>query len=187
MQLLPVFALALLADSPMDYLAQAGINTESITWITPFVHSISVFTTVAVTLSLTPSLVLIASAAPLTVLADWPSIDMTSEAITFPAITWYVRIAVSLGMSFNRLSTVPAGSLEKASSVGAKTVNGPVPLSVATRFVAVSAAARVVKVPAAPAVSMMSCIVCFQLDKRKIQRLLKKMRYEVFIPRPRSG
>ena len=68
---------------------------------------------------------------------------------------------MSLGMSFNKLSTVPAGSLEKASSVGAKTVNGPAPLSVPTRFVAVSAAAKVLKFPAALAVSMMSCIVCF--------------------------
>jgi hypothetical protein len=32
---------------------------------------------------------------------------------------------LSLGMSFNNPSTVPVGRLEKASSVGAKTVKGP--------------------------------------------------------------
>jgi hypothetical protein len=46
--------------------------------------------------------------------------------------------------------------LAKASSVGAKTVNGPLPLSVSTRPAACSAVARVLNWPAATAVSTMS-------------------------------
>ena len=51
---------------------------------------------------------------------------------------------------------MPAGSFSNAASVGANTVNGPVPLSVSTSSAAVRAAARVVKSPAATAVSTMS-------------------------------
>ena len=36
-----------------------------------------------------------------------------------------MAVSLSLFSGFSRLSTVPAGSLAKASSVGAKTVNGP--------------------------------------------------------------
>src|SRR5579863_1692084 len=50
-------------------------------------------------------------------------------------------------------STVPAGSLLKASSVGANTVKGPLPFRVSARPAAWSAAAKVLKVPAATAVS----------------------------------
>jgi len=53
---------------------------------------------------------------------------------------------------------VPAGSLAKAASVGANTVNGPLPFSVSTRPAALSAAARVPKLPAATAVSTMSLV-----------------------------
>jgi hypothetical protein len=69
-----------------------------------------------------------------------------------------VRIEVSLAL-FSGLSsdsTVPAGSLAKAASVGANTVNGPGPLRVSTRPAALSAVARVLKLPAATAVSTMS-------------------------------
>src|SRR5580704_10790091 len=45
---------------------------------------------------------------------------------------------------FSRLSTVPAGSLAKASLVGAKTVNGPGPSRVSTRPAAFTAATSVV-------------------------------------------
>jgi len=51
---------------------------------------------------------------------------------------------------------VPAGSLAKASSVGAKTVKGPGPFNVSTRSAALRAAARVLNEPAATAVSTMS-------------------------------
>jgi hypothetical protein len=43
--------------------------------------------------------------APLTVAADLSSIVNTSAAMTLPATTWHVRIAVSLGMSANKVST----------------------------------------------------------------------------------
>jgi len=48
------------------------------------------------------------------------------------------------------------GQLGKASSVGAKTVKGPLPFSVSVRPAASIALARVLKDPAATAVSMMS-------------------------------
>ena len=41
------------------------------------------------------------------------------------------------------VSTVPAGSLSKAAFVGAKTVNGPVPLSVSASPAALTAATSV--------------------------------------------
>ena len=48
------------------------------------------------------------------------------------------------------------GNFAKASSVGAKTVKGPSPLSVSTRPAAFTAATSVLKLPAATAVSTMS-------------------------------
>jgi hypothetical protein len=48
------------------------------------------------------------------------------------------------------------GNLANASSVGAKTVNGPLPFSVSTKPAAVTAAANVLKLPAETAVSTMS-------------------------------
>jgi hypothetical protein len=59
---------------------------------------------------------------------------------------------------FRRSSTVPSGSLAKASSVGAKTVNGPSDFRVSTRPAAPSAAARVPNEPAPTAVSTISII-----------------------------
>src|ERR1700729_766562 len=50
---------------------------------------------------------------------------------------------VSLFCGMTRVSTVPAGSFAKASSVGAKTVKGPGLLSVSTRPPALTAATRV--------------------------------------------
>ena len=58
-------------------------------------------------------------------------------------------------MLFSRASTVPAGSAAKASSVGAKTVNGPSPFRVSVRLVALSAVRRVVKSPFSFATSTM--------------------------------
>ncbi len=82
----------------------------------------------------------------------------TSAAMTLPDSTCRVRILVSLSLfsGLTRSSTVPAGSLAKASSLGAKTVNGPGPFSVSTRPAAVTAATRVLNEPAATAVSTIS-------------------------------
>ena len=64
----------------------------------------------------------------------------TSAAIIFLPTTWYNRISYSFGMSAKSPSTVPAGNLAKASSVGAKTVNGPSDFRVSTRLAAFAAA-----------------------------------------------
>ena len=51
---------------------------------------------------------------------------------------------------------MPAGRAANASSVGAKTVNGPSPLRVSTRPAAVAAVSRVLNEPALVATSTMS-------------------------------
>ena len=63
---------------------------------------------------------------------------------------------MALFSGFSSSSSVPAGSLANASSVGANTVNGPAPLSVSTSPAACSAFASVVNEPAPTAVSTMS-------------------------------
>jgi len=65
-----------------------------------------------------------------------------------------VRLALFSG--FSNSSRVPAGNLANASSVGADTVNGPLPLRVCTSPAACNAAAKVLKLPAETAVSTMS-------------------------------
>ena len=62
----------------------------------------------------------------------------------------------SLFSGLRRFSTVPSGSFAKASSVGAKTVRGPLPLRASTRPPALRAAVSVLKEPAATAVSTRS-------------------------------
>lgn len=71
----------------------------------------------------------------------------------FPDATWYVSILVSSFLSCNKLSNAPEGSFANAASVGAKTVNGPGPLSVSTRSAACTAFTSVVKFSASIAVS----------------------------------
>ena len=130
-----------------------GRMTLSITWITPLDASMSTARTLAA-LTMTPlSLTFTVASLPFTVLADVNF--TTSLARTLPATTWYVRTATSFSLfsGSNRLSTVPAGNLANASSVGAKTVNGPLPFRVSTRPAGVNAAASVLNEPAATAVS----------------------------------
>ena len=68
-----------------------------------------------------------------------------------------MRCSFALFSGLSSVSSVPAGSLANASSVGAKTVNGPLPFSVSTRSAAAcSAFASVLNDPAATAVSTMS-------------------------------
>ena len=57
---------------------------------------------------------------------------------------------------------MPLGSLANASSVGAKTVKGPSPFRVSVRPAASMALARVLKEPAALAVSMMSALASLE-------------------------
>ena len=106
--------------------------------------------------TVTPPSVAMVSVSPLT---DAGLIaPVMSDDMTVPDTTWSVRIEVSLALfsGLTRLSTVPAGSLAKASSEGANTVNGPAPFSVSPRSAAVTAATSVLKLPAATAVSTMS-------------------------------
>src|SRR5665811_1622159 len=92
-------------------------------------------------------------------LTDWPwtvAINLsffTSLVMYFPDATWYVSILVSSFLSCNKLSNAPEGSFANAASVGAKTVNGPGPLSVSTRSAACTAFTSVVKFSASIAVS----------------------------------
>src|SRR5436190_19231164 len=126
------------------------------TWITPLDDSMSALVTVAPpTMTLSPT-TFNDSSFPFTVFAE--DIPATSLAIALAATTWYVRTATSFSLfsGLRRYSTVPAGSLANASSVGANTVNGPAPFSVSTSPAALRAAASVLKLPAATAVSMMS-------------------------------
>src|SRR3954454_3905774 len=62
----------------------------------------------------------------------------------------------ALFSGFSRFLTVPAGSLAKAWSVGANTVNGPGPSRVAVSPAALIAAVNVLNWPAATAVLTMS-------------------------------
>src|SRR3954471_16161356 len=67
-----------------------------------------------------------------------------------------MAVSFALFSGLSRSSSVPAGSLANAASVGANTVNGPLPFKVSTSPAAFSAAARVLNDPAATAVSTMS-------------------------------
>ncbi|MHB8103898.1 MAG: hypothetical protein ACYDEF_17510 [Methanosarcina sp.] len=89
-------------------------------------------------------------------------------------------------MSFRRASIVPFGSAAKASSVGAKTVNGPSPFRVSVRFVALRAVRRVVKSPLSFATSTMvfvpsSCAEAIQVAALKNNRIIKA-RDKLLIP-----
>jgi hypothetical protein len=76
-----------------------------------------------------------------------------------PTMTWYLRISASFHLfsGLTNSSRMPAGSLSKAASVGAKSVNGPGSLSVGIRSAAVRARISVVNCPLAMAVSTISC------------------------------
>ena len=61
--------------------------------------------------------------------------SVRSDDTTVPDTTWYVRMSTSVAFSSsvsNVARSIPASV--NAWSVGAKTVNGPVPCRVATRF-----------------------------------------------------
>ena len=89
-------------------------------------------------------------------------------------------------MLFSRASTVPAGSAAKASSVGAKTVNGPFSFRVSVRFVALRAARSVVKFPFSFATFTMvfvpsPCADAVHVATHKINRRIKA-RSKLIIP-----
>lgn len=112
--------------------------------------------TVALPICTFPFFVFITSGLPKRL---WSSLDETTEAASsFPATTWYLRMEMSSSLfsCFKRLAMVAEGSLAKASSAGAKTVNGSAPFKTTSGFAEVKAAASVLKVPAAIAVSIVS-------------------------------
>ena len=73
--------------------------------------------------------------------------------------TFSVRMLCSLALfsGLSKDSSVPGGSLAKASSVGAKTVNGPGPFSVCTSPAALTAATRVLKFPSDNSLNDVGC------------------------------
>ena len=112
----------------MSFGLSVGVRTLSITWITPLLVFTSAMDTVA-SFTITPPSTVNASGWPLTAFADMQSV--TAEAGTSPLTTWYSRISVSAafpsGVS-RAARSMPASA--NAWSVGAKTVNGPVPCRV---------------------------------------------------------
>jgi len=137
--------------------AAGGKSTLLMMWITPLLAITSAFVTVAsFTFTVVPSIVMV-NFAPFTVSAVIP-LDK-SLLRTFPLTTWYFRILVSSALLARSASAVvfkAARAAANASSVGAKTVNGPVPFNVLTKSAAVRACANTVNFPAAIAVSTMS-------------------------------
>src|SRR5271165_3753355 len=131
-----------------------GIRTPSMTWITPLLASMSVLVTFAPPTVTLPASTLMGSSLPFKVLA---LVVVRSAAINLPGRTWYVSTATSFSLfsGLSRFSTVPAGSLAKASSVGAKTVKGPLPFKVSTSPAAFTAATRVLNCPAPAATPKM--------------------------------
>ena len=88
-------------------------------------------------------------------------------------------------MSFRRASIVPLGSAAKASSVGAKTVNGPSSF-VSVRFVALRAVRSVVKFPFSSATFTMvfvpsPCAEAVQVAALNNNRIIKA-RAKLLIP-----
>lgn len=79
-----------------------------------------------------------------------------SAANSFPSTTWKVRISFSFVVFCIRASRSVLGIFAKASSVGAKTVNGPGLFRVSTSPAALTAATSVLKLPAEMAVSTIS-------------------------------
>ena len=105
----------------------------------PFEAITSAAVTVASPTLTTPSVTVNVTSSPLYIVAVIPSV--TSVDATEPTYTWYVRMSVSVALPSSLSSaakSIPASV--KAWSVGANTVNGPSPSSVATNSACVSAA-----------------------------------------------
>src|SRR5215213_5899979 len=151
------------------------------TWMTPLDALTSAVLTVALSTFTARPLASIATELPSTVLAA-VFLPLMSLAMTLPGTTWYVRIFVSCALfsGLSRFSTVPAGSFLKASSVGAKTVNGPGPLRVSTRPAAFTAATRVVKLPFDAAVSTMSAAAAGDANTSTVAAASKFLLIDIF-------
>jgi hypothetical protein len=142
-----------------EILTVGGTSTASIRWITPFEAEISVLVTVAESL-----IVVVFPVVLILIVEDSTVFDVVRvtifDALTVPEITWYLRIldSVSLFSGLRRLASTPAGSLLKASLVGARTVNGPLSDKVSVKSAALMALTRVDRVASELAVPTM--LVC---------------------------
>ena len=132
--------------SPSSSVTSAGgISTLSITWMTPLDAGTSASTTFA-SLTITPSPTAKDKSSPFTAAADMPSV--TADDGTAPDTTWYSRMSVSVALPSSLSSaarSIPAAA--NASSVGAKTVNGPSPCNVVNSSAWTTAATKEVWIP----------------------------------------
>ena len=117
----------------------------SMTWMIPFDAITSASMTFA-SLIMTPSPTVKVASSPLTMVAVMPSV--TSAAATDPEYTWYSRMSVKAALPSSLSSaarSIPAAV--NASSVGAKTVNGPSPWRVVSSSACTTAATSAVWIP----------------------------------------
>ena len=126
-------------DCAVVGMSTGGVKTVSITWMIPFDACRFAVVTVAAPTVTVPALTPNFTLSPLTVVASIPSV--TALDGTEPDTTWWRsisdKVAFSSGVS-KSFRSIPA--LANAWSVGAKTVNGPVPCNVVTKSTCVSAA-----------------------------------------------
>ena len=103
-----------------------GISTVSITWITPLDASTSARDTSRLPTMTLPSADLHRQASlPLTVFAAGRPSGRSWSPYAAHDMVGRIGASFSLFSGLSSVSTVPAGSLANASSVGANTVNGP--------------------------------------------------------------
>ena len=103
------------------------------TWMTPLLAAMSVLTTLRLVDHDAAAVPAIVSVSPLTALADVQLHDVGRHHLAGHDVVGEDARSLALFSGLSSVSTVPAGSLANASSVGANTVNGPGPLSVSTR------------------------------------------------------
>ena len=95
--------------------------------MTPLDAGTSASTTFA-SLTITPSPTAKDRSSPFTAVADMPSV--TADDGTAPDTTWYSRMSVRVALPSSLSSAARSIPGMNASSVGAKTVNGPSPCNV---------------------------------------------------------
>ena len=102
-----------------------GIRTTSITWTTPFDPIMSALVTVELSIITPFILMLTVKSVKFKFWSAWPSDKDVETALS--STTWCFKILVYWGRSLNKLPNVPGGNKSKAASVGANSVNGPLP------------------------------------------------------------
>ena len=118
-----------------------GNNTASMTCTTPLSASRSVTVMRALFTYAPESVNEMVNSSPFRVgTIIW---SIKSPAKTFPPCTWRVKMAVNVGTSAKMPASVAESIAAKASSVGAKTVNGPSSLRAPARSAEMTADSRV--------------------------------------------